>query len=115
MENEKEILDETTETTTNQDETAAANPEADTDAKTDAENQESDENAKSQEETAGEACETQDKKEGKKFFKSKEKADKKKCLYARRGLHLPLLLPIFLSARTDLRSFQQDLLHRRFG
>lgn len=78
MENEKEILDETTETTTNQDETAAANPEADTDAKTDAENQESDENAKSQEETAGEACETQDKKEGKKFFKSKEKADKKK-------------------------------------
>ena len=75
MENEKEILEETTETTSQQNETAENQTDIDADMEADAAKQEEE---TVQEEIAEEASKAAEKKENKKFFKSKEKADKKK-------------------------------------
>lgn len=75
MENEKEILEETTETTSQQNETAENQTDIDADMEADAAKQEEE---TVQEEMAEDASKAEEKKENKKFFKSKEKADKKK-------------------------------------
>ena len=77
MENEKEILEETTETTSQQNETAENQTDIDADMEADAAKQE-EETAQEETAEAEDVSKAEEKKENKKFFKSKEKADKKK-------------------------------------
>lgn len=80
MENEQEILEETAETTPEQEEAAQAETDTDTDAAKQEQDVETVDagDAGEKEADAEEDSSTEEKKENKKFFKTKEKADKKK-------------------------------------